>query len=111
MNYLLMSVGATIANITKTIPIDSTRPKAVPKTIQLMITDAAGSVVAVIDASSGVKNFNPALKLWKAATVPKIIIQLTSKNTSGVRNGNQFLSSISTRRKRLARAILSDCRP
>ena len=68
-----------------------------PKIIQLMMTEAAGSVVAVIDASSGVKNFKPALKLKNAATVPKIIIQLTSKKTFGAKNGNQFFSSISAK--------------
>ena len=87
--------GATIASMTRIIPTDSTNPNAVPKIIQLIITEAAGSVVAVIDASSGVKNFSPALKLRNAATVPKKIIQLTSKITSGTKNGNQFRSSIS----------------
>ena len=85
----------TIASKTKIIPSDSTNPNAVPKIIQLMMTDAAGSVVAVIDAPSGVKNLKPALKLKKAPTVPKIIIQLTSNKTSGAKNGNQFFSSIS----------------
>lgn len=85
----------TIANKTKIIPNDSTKPNAVPKIIQLIITDAAGSVVAVIDASSGVKNFNPALKLKNAATVPKIIIQLTSNKTFAAKNPVQSQSSIS----------------
>ena len=68
----------TIASKTKIIPSDSTSPNAVPKIIQLMMTDAAGSVVAVIEACSGVKNFKPALKLKNAATVPKIISARTS---------------------------------
>ena len=86
--------GAIIASKTKIIPIDSITPKAVPKIIQLIITAAAGSVVAVIDACSGVKNFKPALNPKNAATVPKIIIQQTLKTTSGAKNGSQFLSSI-----------------
>ena len=40
------------------------------------------------------KNFSPALKIINATAVPKITIQTTSKNTSGSRKGNQFLSSI-----------------
>ena len=95
MIHRLSIDGMTIASKTKIIPNDSTRPNAVPKIIQLIITDAAGSVVAVIDASSGVKYFKPALKLRKAANVPKMIIQITSKKTSGAKNGSQFQSSIS----------------
>ena len=78
--------GMIIAKRTKIIPNDSIKPNFVPKIAQLIITDAAGSVVTVIDASSGVKFFNPALKLKNAPTVPKIIIQLTSKNTSDAKN-------------------------
>ena len=94
MIHRLTMDGITIARRTKIIPKDSTRPKAVPKIIQLMITDAAGSVVDVIDASSGVRNLKPALKLRNAPIVPKMIIQLTSKRTSAARNGSQFQSSI-----------------
>ncbi len=85
----------TIANMTKIIPIDSTKSNDVPKIIQLMTTEATGSVVAVIEASSGVKNFKPALKLKNAATVPKTIIQLTSNKTFVAKNGSQFRLSIS----------------
>ena len=84
----------TIANKTKIIPNDSTIPNAVPKIIQLIITEAAGSVVAVIEASSGVKNLKPALKLKNAAIVPKIIIQVTSKSTFGAKKPLQFQSFI-----------------
>ena len=85
MNHRLTIDGMTIARRTKIIPKDSTKPKAVPKIIQLIMTDAAGSVVAVIDASSGVRNLKPALKLRNAPIVPKMIIQLTSKRTSEAR--------------------------
>ena len=50
-----MKIGAKIAIITKQIPIDSIIPKVVEKTKYEIITDATGSVVAVTDASSGVK--------------------------------------------------------
>ena len=92
---VLMIAGAVIANNTKIIPNDSTAPNAVPNINQLIITEAAGSVVAVIDASSGVKYFKPALKLWNAPTVPKMIIQLTSNKTSDAKNVCQFQSSVS----------------
>lgn len=96
-NYFLIIEGAIIASKTKIIPNDSTSPKAVPKTSQLITTEAAGSVVAVIDASSGVRNFNPALNDRNAHTVPKKIIQHTSNKTSADKNGNQFRSSISAK--------------
>ena len=86
--------GAIIANKTKIIPSDSIKPNFVPKIAQLIMTEAAGSVVAVIEASSEVKNLKPALKLKNAAIVPKIIIQLTSKSTFGAKNSLQFQSFI-----------------
>ena len=48
--------GMIIARSTKIIPKLSIKPNFVPKIAQLITTEAAGSVVAVIDASSGVKN-------------------------------------------------------
>ena len=86
--------GIIIASKTKIIPNDSIKPNFVPKIAQLMTTDAAGSVVAVIEASSAVKNFKPALKLKNAPTVPTIIIQITSKITSESKNPVQFQSFI-----------------
>ena len=59
------------------------------------MTAATGSVSAVTVASSGVKNFNPALKAKNAITVPKIIIHAKLNKVPSVTKGNQFKSSIS----------------
>ena len=90
-----MKIGVKIARITITMPIVSISPNTVPKTKKDIITEATGSIAAVTEASSGVRYTSPILNSKKAPTVPKIIIQATSKIVSDSKNGSQFISSTS----------------